>query len=114
MFNKLTFNKSQLPKEINVGYSLIKINPYIPNPLRCYNWQKFGHHETKCIKSDVCKTCGESGSDHIELNCSNPIKCANCQSDHPADSRTVWCGKEKQKSTPSNILRTFHSQKLVK
>ena len=45
-----TFNKSQLPKEIKVGYSLIKINPYIPNPLRCYNCQKFGHHETKCIK----------------------------------------------------------------
>ena len=87
-----TFSRSQLPKEIKVGYNLIKINPYIPNPLRCYNCQKFGHHETKCVKSAVCKKCGESGSDHIELTCSNPIKCANCQSDHPADSRNclVW------------------------
>ena len=95
-----TFNKSQLPKEIKVGYSLIKINPYIPNPLRCYNCQKFGHHETKCIKSAVCKKCGESGSDHIELTCSNPIKCANCQSDHPADSRNclVW-KREKEINT---------------
>ena len=92
-----TFNKSQLPKEIKVGYNIIKINPYIPNPLRCYNCQKFGHHETKCVKSAVCKKCGESGSDHVELTCSNPIKCANCQSDHPADSRDclVW-KKEKE------------------
>ena len=27
---------------------------------------------------------------------------------------TVWCGKEKRKSTTSNILRTFHSLKLEK
>ena len=27
---------------------------------------------------------------------------------------TVWCGKEKRKSTTSNILRTFHSPKLEK
>ena len=88
----MTFNRSQLPKEIKVGYNLIKINPYIPNPLRCYNCQKFGHLETKCVKSAVCKKCRESGSDHIELTCSNPIKCANSQSDHPADSRNclVW------------------------
>ena len=42
----------------------------------------------------------ESGSDHIELTCSNPIKCANCQSDHPADSRNclVW-KREKEINT---------------
>ena len=68
----ITFNKSSLPK---VGYNLIKVNPYIPNPPRCFNCQKFGHHETKCLKSPVCKKCGESGSDHIELSCNNPIKC---------------------------------------
>ena len=36
--------------------------------------------------------CGESGSDHITLSSDNPIKCANCQGNHPADSRDcqVW------------------------
>ena len=110
-----TFNKSQLPKEIKVGYSLIKINPYIPNPLRCYNCQKFGHHETKCIKSAVCKKCGERV---VRTTSNSP---APIQSNVPTVNQTtlqiretVWCGKEKKKSTPSNILRTFHSQKLVK
>ena len=92
-----TFNRSQVPKELKVGYNIIKIDPYIPNPLRCYNCQKFGHHESKCLKSAICKKCGESGSDHVELTCANPIRCANCQSSHPADSRDciVW-KKEKE------------------
>ena len=87
-----SFNKPQLTKEIKVGYNIIKVSQYIPNPLRCYNCQKFGHHETKCLKSPVCKKCRGSGSDHIEHSCNNTIKCANCQGNHPADSRDcmVW------------------------
>ena len=88
----LTFNTSQVPTEIKVGYNLIKVSPYIPNPLRCYNCQKFGHHESKCLKAPVCKRCGESGSDHIELSCSNPLKCPNCQGNHTANSKdcVIW------------------------
>ena len=111
-----TFNKSQLPKELKVGYNLIKVSPYIPNPLRCYNCQKFGHHETKCLKSPVCKKCGESGSDHIELSCGNPIKCANCQGNHPADSRDclVW-KKEKEINTIkyTNNISFPEARKLI-
>ena len=96
----ITFNKSSLPKELKVGYNLIKVNPYIPNPLGCFNCHKFGHHKTKCLKSPVCKKCGESGSDHIELCSDNPIKCANCQGNNPADSRDclVW-KREKEINT---------------
>ena len=85
-----TFDRSQVPKELKVGYNLLKVSPYIP--LRCYNCQRFGHHESKCLKPPVCKKCGESGSDHIELTCTNPIKCTNCQGKHPSDSRNcmVW------------------------
>ena len=87
-----TFNRSQLSKELKVGYNLLKVTPYIPNPLRCYNYQKFGHHESKCLKPPVCNQCGGSGADHTELTCTNPINCINCEGSHPADSRdcTVW------------------------
>ena len=112
----LTFNKSSLPKELKVGYNFIKVNPYIPNPLRCYNCQKFSHHETKCLKSPVCKKCGESGSDHIELSCNNAIKCANCQGNHPADSRDclVW-KKEKEINTIkyTNNISFPEARKLI-
>ena len=95
-----TFNRSQAPTELKVGYNIIKVNPYIPNPLRCYNCQKFGHHESKCLKSPICKKSGGSGSDHAELTCTNPICCANCQSSHPADSKECMVWKlEKQVNT---------------
>ena len=60
--------------------------------MRCYNCQRFGHHESKCLKPPVCKKRGKSGSDHIELTLTNPIKCTNCQGNHPTDSRNcmVW------------------------
>ena len=92
----LTFAKSQIPKELKVGYNIIKVNPYIPNPLRCYNCQMFGHHEQKCTKSAVCKRCGESGSDHVELSCNKPPKCANCKGDHTADSRDCMTWKKEK------------------
>ena len=37
----LTFSNPNLPKTIKVGYLVVKVNVYIPNPLRCYNCQKF-------------------------------------------------------------------------
>ena len=36
----LTFGRPQIPKELKVGYTNVRVNPYIPNPLRCYNCQK--------------------------------------------------------------------------
>ena len=57
----------------------------------------FGHHEQKCMKSKVCRKCGDGGADHIELSGTNQPKCANCQGDHHADSRDcmIW-KKEKE------------------
>ena len=112
----LTFRKPQIPKELKVGYNLIKVNPYIPNPLRCYNFQMFGHHEQKCTKSGVCKKCGESGSDHVELSCNKPPKCANCKGNHPADSRDCIAWKrEKEINTVkyTNNISFPEARKIV-
>ena len=112
----LTFGKPQIPKELKVGYNLIKVNPYIPNPLRCYNCQMFGHHEQKCTKSAVCKKCGESGSDHVELSCNKPPKCANCNGNHPADSRDCIAWKrEKEINTVkyTNNISFPEARKIV-
>ena len=91
----LTFNTPIVPKEIKFFYRNIKIELYIPNPLRCFWCQKFGHHEDKCSAPPVCGKCGQEGN-HAST-CSNPIKCANCGKDHPAYSNQceVWL-KEKE------------------
>ena len=37
----------------------VKVDVYIPNPLRCYSCQVFGHHENKCGRHPVCCNCDE-------------------------------------------------------
>ena len=41
----LTFNTTTLPKSLKTIYRIIPVEVYIPNPLRCFNCQRFGHHE---------------------------------------------------------------------
>ena len=86
----LTLNTPIVPKDIKKFYRNIKIELYIPNLLRCFWCQKFGHHEDKCSATPVCSKCGQEGN-HTST-CSNPIKCANCGKDHPAYSNQceVW------------------------
>ena len=44
----LTFNMTDLPSEVTVGYVRVKVRPYIPNPMRCFRCQRFGHTKTHC------------------------------------------------------------------
>ena len=49
-----TFNTSVLSKTIKVAYFRVNVEVYIPNPLRCHQCQKYGHHEDRCSKDPVC------------------------------------------------------------
>ena len=93
----LTFNSPKCPTRLKVCYGeVISISPYIPNPLRCFSCQKFGHHENSCKNSPVCGKC--AGADrHDEASCDRPAKCANCGGSHSARSNQcpVWV-KEKE------------------
>ena len=52
----LTFNSPNLPTVVKIGFMQVKVDVYIPNPLRCYHGQVFGHHENKCGRHAVCCT----------------------------------------------------------
>ena len=47
----LTFASPQPPRHITAGYMRVPVNPYIPNPLRCFNCQRYGQF------SSVQKPC---------------------------------------------------------
>ena len=51
-----TFNTPVLPKQLKVAFLRVSVDPYIPNPLRCYSLQVFGHHENKCKREEVSPT----------------------------------------------------------
>ena len=82
-----TFNTSILPKQLKVAFLRVSVDPYIPNPLRCYQCQVFGHHENKCKREEICANCGQPKHSADETDCKRPPKCISCKEDHPANSR---------------------------
>ena len=95
----LTFNSVVPPKTLKIFYRIIPVEMYVPNPLRCFNCQRFGHHENNCPIDigSVCERCGKGGDDHHTNQCTNPAKCVNCGKDHLSRSSEceVW-KKEKE------------------
>ncbi|GBL92310.1 hypothetical protein AVEN_54316-1, partial [Araneus ventricosus] len=79
----LTFNTPVLPKSVKIAYINCNVKHYIPNPLRCFKCQRFGHTLTACRSKQNCARC--SLPDHDSNNCSSTTpKCYNCTGEHPA------------------------------
>ncbi|GFT26356.1 uncharacterized protein TNCV_264011 [Trichonephila clavipes] len=74
-----------LPQTIKAGYLNCKIRPYIPNPLRCFKCQRFGHSQTACRGQLTCSRCASVG--HASSDCTLEQKCVNCSQPHSADSK---------------------------
>lgn len=108
----MTFDAPEPPQEIKIGYTISKVEKYIPNPLRCFNCQRYGHGKNQCSRKLVCGKCGENDPNHTELTCPNETNCSNCKQNHSAASRDceVW-KKEilKIKHTKKNLF--FRSKK---
>ena len=85
----MTIKGQNIPEKINIGY-LKKKTPYIPNPQRCFQCQKFGHTKNSCERKAVCAGCGEEG--HNVDDCRNDPKCVNCEGHHCAISKDcpIW------------------------
>ncbi|GBM45860.1 hypothetical protein AVEN_26402-1 [Araneus ventricosus] len=95
----LTFNTPNLPKSVKITYINCPVKPYIPDTLRCFKCQKFGHTITACRgDKKICARC--SLPDHNSKNCSSTTaKCYNCEGDHPDYFRSYPRYKEKEIQT---------------
>ncbi|XP_021340097.1 uncharacterized protein LOC110441310 [Mizuhopecten yessoensis] len=83
----LTFATPSLPSAVVIGYQRCSVSVYIPNPLRCRNCQKYGHHEKRCRWKTVCQYCGREGhEDQSDCDIAN-LRCVNCEGKHAASSR---------------------------
>ena len=112
----VTFKSPNAPEKIKMGYLNLKVETYIPNPLRCFNCQKYGHGRTSCKRrSSVCGKCGQQ--DHEELACQEEKpKCANCEGSHPAYSKScpLWVKeKEVQKVKATQNISFPEARKIV-
>ncbi|XP_021342791.1 uncharacterized protein LOC110443114 [Mizuhopecten yessoensis] len=83
----LTFATPSLPSAVVIGYQRCNVSVYIPNPLRCRNCQKYGHHEKRCRRKTVCQYCGREGyEDQSDCDIAN-LRCVNCEGKHAASSQ---------------------------
>ena len=83
----LTFNT---PKKIKVAFLSVNVEVYIPNPLRCYQCQVFGHHEDYCMKKQICGNCGGERHCNDDRNCKNTAKCVNCNGNCGSDHFPIF------------------------
>ena len=68
----LTFASTKLQKEIKAGYLQCPVRQYIPNSLRCFKCQRFGHSKSACVGNLTCGRCIAIG--HESLNCNEPYR----------------------------------------
>lgn len=87
----LTFDMLRLPAAVDVAWYKVKVSPYIPNPMRCKNCQKFGHTNKRCKSNATCYSC--SLPPHDPDTCSRTM-CANCAGAHTSDDKN--CPKFQQ------------------
>ena len=78
----LTCNTPKIPESLKVCYLNIPVSQFVPNPLRCYRCQKFGHVTSKCKHSETCARCSETGQK--DESCKKAFKCVNCGVCHAA------------------------------
>ena len=111
----LTFHSATPPKYIYVAdYIRVPIAPYIPNPLRCFSFQKFGHGHKNCKGNKVCARCAMP--DHDSDHCTNQPKCADCKGEHPAYSKECpsWLRERKvQQVKAENGVSFIEVRRLV-
>ncbi|KAJ8043222.1 hypothetical protein HOLleu_10217 [Holothuria leucospilota] len=91
----LTFTTPKPPTTLKIGYFQVRVEVYIPNPVRCFNCQRYGHFKTNCSRAATCEKCGQEG--HAGDTCEGAPHCVNCQGCHPANSKNCpkWV-EEKQ------------------
>ncbi|GBM81927.1 hypothetical protein AVEN_4083-1 [Araneus ventricosus] len=74
----LTLDSNKLPEKIKAGYMRLSVRTYIPNPLRCFKCQRFGHSKTSCRGTLTCARCAEVGHERTD--------CTRTQNSKPPDS----------------------------
>ena len=111
----ITFGMSAPPEKLRIGYYFVEVKRYIPNPLRCFQCQEFGHSKKFCKKQLKCWKCGCEGHDGSECH-SETLCCVNCKGEHFSSSRTcpVWTlEKEIQRIKTEKSLPYGEARRLV-
>ena len=105
----LTFETTTLPDTLLAGHIRYSVRVFVPNPLRCFTCQRFGHSSKFCKQTPRCKKCGETP--HDGSPCSAPIKCLSCNStEHDASSNECPVWKREKEICAIKVTRNVSYQ----
>ena len=108
----LTFVSSVLPTEIKVDSEIIRVRPYNPRVLQCFNCYGFGHTSRVCTRDKVCLVCSQP--EHGD--CTGPKVCANCKEGHHARDKTCKVFKKEQEAlmkANAEHISVGHAKKVL-
>ena len=109
-----TFNTSVLPKQLKVAFLRVSVDPYIPNPLRCYRCQVFGHHEDRCRKETICANCGQPQHCAMKQTANVKPNVSTVRKTTPPIRENARPGTLRKKFSKSNTPGTYRFQKRGK
>ena len=110
----LTF-EDELPSHVFIGWQRYRVDKYIPDPIRCFRCQRYGHVQSQCKSTkDVCAICAQN---HKAKECPEKIKqykerktnCANCNGQHPAN----YMGCRKYELAKETTKIQFSETKII-
>ena len=81
----IIYSTHNIPISIRIGQYNIMVNSYVPNPVRCFKCQTFGHGQSQCKGKIVCFKRSEE--DHDGYTSENDHKCTNCGEPRVASSK---------------------------
>ncbi|GFT13430.1 uncharacterized protein TNCV_3200611 [Trichonephila clavipes] len=93
-----------------MAYIRCPVRPYIPNPLRCFQCQRFDIQKQSCRGQPTCSRCAEVG--HDSADCKAKERCVNCKGDHSSFSRSCPTWLLKRRSRPSKLRIKFRIRRL--
>ncbi|GFX63671.1 uncharacterized protein TNCV_2824571 [Trichonephila clavipes] len=106
----LTFATPDLPQSVKVAYLHCPVRPYIPNPLRCFQCQRFGHSKTTCRGQPTCARCAEVGHDSADSIQTDEPTTTTPRSPTPgkitAQPNFITVDTSKPVSTPPHVKKT--------
>ena len=108
----LTFANSHLPNEIVLDKEFMRVRPYRPRILQCYNCYQFGHASRVCVRNKVCQFCSQP--DHGE--CDRSFSCVNCKGGHHARDKTCKMIMKEQEALLKSLdehISVGHAKKLL-
>ncbi|XP_042910150.1 uncharacterized protein [Parasteatoda tepidariorum] len=100
-----------LPSEVKLAWYNCPVGPYVSNPLRCFQCQRFGHSKASCRSTPICARC--SGCGHDDTSCELLALCINCKGNHAAYSRNWSQEKEIQTIKVMQNLTFNEARRMV-